>query len=374
MNRPEGKSYCFVDMDAHEHAKNVVDIAQQHPVTFYGRQLSIGWSSTDRSISNNNNNSDKGIIQSYLNTNMEANMTNTTLYVGNLPIASFDTQLLMETFKDSVKCRHDEGNNYAFIQMKDHEAADRCLKEYLVNNAAFTFKGNTLIVAWGKSSAHINKQQKAVDLNTKTPSNTLYIGNLPAGMETITLQTQLQNLLSLHHDGIEDIKIPEGKCFAFVTMRSEVEATMVINSIHDFPLSLSGQKLGVGYAKGKAAASSSHVGECWFCLASKSVKTHLIASVGESCYIALPRGGMHDYHVLIIPIACIPSRIHMSDAAKEDLSKYEMGLQKLYESNNASPLRFERSIRTKGICVFLMFFLFFHHFHMYTFRTILENT
>ena len=86
--------------------------------------------------------------------------------------------------------------------------------------------------------------------------NTLYIGNLPAGMETITLQTQLQNLLSLHHDGIEDIKIPEGKCFAFVTMRSEVEATMVINSIHDFPLSLSGQKLGVGYAKGKAAASS----------------------------------------------------------------------------------------------------------------------
>ena len=346
LNRPEGKSYCFVDMDNHENAKSVVEVAQKHPVTFRGRQLSIGWGSTDRGGSHDRNNG-QSIMQSYLNTNLEANMTNTTLFIGNVPDSKFDENMLMGMFKGSVKCRHDEGNSYAFIDMETHDAADRYLKEYLINNTAFSFQGNTLSIAWGNNRPKIAK--KIVNLNTSAPSNTLYVGNLPSGLDSSELQTKLRNLLSLHHEGIEDIRIPEGKAFAFVTMSSEAKATMVINSIQEFPLSLSGKELGVGYAIGKAPPPSSHSGDCWFCLASATVKTHLIASVGNNCYVALPRGGMHKHHVLIIPIACIPSRIHMSTAAKKDLLGYQTGIQKLYESNDSSSLRFERSLRTKGI-------------------------
>jgi Protein similar to CwfJ C-terminus 1 len=78
------------------------------------------------------------------------------------------------------------------------------------------------------------------------------------------------------------------------------------------------------------------------------VKTHLIASVAESAYVAMPRGGMHCHHVLIIPIACVPSRVHMSPAAKVDLQKYEFALQSMFQENDCVSLRFERSLRTKG--------------------------
>ena len=85
-----------------------------------------------------------------------------------------------------------------------------------------------------------------------------------------------------------------------------------------------------------------------FCLASETVKTHLIVSVGEAAYLALPRGGVHEQHVLIIPIACVPSRVHMSALAKAELQRYETALQSMYRVSDAVSLRFERSLRTKG--------------------------
>lgn len=42
--------------------------------------------------------------------------------------------------------------------------------------------------------------------------------------------------------------------------------------------------------------------KCWFCLASPEVEKHLIASIGDFCYIALPKGGLVPDHCMIIPI------------------------------------------------------------------------
>ncbi len=43
-----------------------------------------------------------------------------------------------------------------------------------------------------------------------------------------------------------------------------------------------------------------------------SVQVHLVVSVGEHSYLALPRGGIADTHVLVAPIDCVPSRVHLS--------------------------------------------------------------
>jgi hypothetical protein len=43
---------------------------------------------------------------------------------------------------------------------------------------------------------------------------------------------------------------------------------------------------------GKPAEKNSHQGDCWFCLGSPSVKVHLVVSVSENAYLAIPRGGM----------------------------------------------------------------------------------
>lgn len=42
---------------------------------------------------------------------------------------------------------------------------------------------------------------------------------------------------------------------------------------------------------------------CWFCLSSPSVEKHLVISVGTHCYLALAKGPLNPYHVLILPIA-----------------------------------------------------------------------
>ncbi len=43
-------------------------------------------------------------------------------------------------------------------------------------------------------------------------------------------------------------------------------------------------------------------GPCWFCLSSPQVEKHLIVSVGEHVYLALPKGGLTSQHVMILPI------------------------------------------------------------------------
>ena len=90
-------------------------------------------------------------------------------------------------------------------------------------------------------------------------------------------------------------------------------------------------------------------------------------SIGEHCYVALARGGVADYHVLIVPIDCVPNRLHLSAPSKSELNQYEEALctmfmnQRIHSLNkkqNNNPtanqdsnylcVKFERAIRTKG--------------------------
>lgn len=75
---------------------------------------------------------------------------------------------------------------------------------------------------------------------------------------------------------------------------------------------------------------------------------HLIVSVGEHAYLALPRGGVTPKHVQICPIECVPSRVHLSAAAKAELVRFQDCVERMFQLSGAVSLRFERALRTKG--------------------------
>jgi hypothetical protein len=42
-----------------------------------------------------------------------------------------------------------------------------------------------------------------------------------------------------------------------------------------------------------------------------------VVSVSDSMYLALPRGGINDWHALIVPVDCTSSRLQLSPGVSE---------------------------------------------------------
>lgn len=47
--------------------------------------------------------------------------------------------------------------------------------------------------------------------------------------------------------------------------------------------------------------------ECWFCLSSPTLSSHLLISIGGSAYLAAPKGPIRDDHVLVVPVGHVGS-------------------------------------------------------------------
>ena len=71
-------------------------------------------------------------------------------------------------------------------------------------------------------------------------------------------------------------------------------------------------------------------------------------SVGEHSYLALPRGGVTSKHVLIAPIECVPSRVHLTATAKAEMIRFQDCVESMFHSLGLVSLRFERALRTTG--------------------------
>lgn len=58
--------------------------------------------------------------------------------------------------------------------------------------------------------------------------------------------------------------------------------------------------------------------ECWFCLANPQVEKHMIVDIGDLLYTAVPKGGLVPQHLLLVPIAHVPSLAYAnSDTRRE---------------------------------------------------------
>ncbi|CAM8987550.1 unnamed protein product [Rhodiola kirilowii] len=81
--------------------------------------------------------------------------------------------------------------------------------------------------------------------------------------------------------------------------------------------------------------------ECWFCLSSPNIESHLIISVGDSFYCALPKGPLLEDHVLLVPIEHAPNTISMPLESEIELQKFQSSLKAYYKDQDKEAVFFE---------------------------------
>lgn len=74
------------------------------------------------------------------------------------------------------------------------------------------------------------------------------------------------------------------------------------------------------------------VEKCWFCLSSPSVEKHLVITIGDSFYLALAKGPINQYHILILSVTHIQSVALLSEDDWNELDKFKSALRKFFAS------------------------------------------
>ncbi|GER35999.1 CwfJ-like family protein / zinc finger(CCCH-type) family protein [Striga asiatica] len=108
-----------------------------------------------------------------------------------------------------------------------------------------------------------------------------------------------------------------------------------------FKHSLQEEGRGFSGRSGSGTGSSTRSKECWFCLSSPSVESHLITSIGEYCYCALAKGPLVQDHVLIIPIEHVPNTLSLPPESEKDLNKLQSSLKAYFKRQGKEAVFFE---------------------------------
>ncbi|GJD08373.1 CWF19-like protein 1 [Galdieria sulphuraria] len=91
-------------------------------------------------------------------------------------------------------------------------------------------------------------------------------------------------------------------------------------------------------------AKKPHQASCWFCLANEK-DLHLIVDVGQYCFLALAKGYLSKYHLLIVPIEHVGSRFELSTETWKEVQFYLSLLENWWSSMNLQIFWFERSMK-----------------------------
>ncbi|WJX96524.1 hypothetical protein P8452_77720 [Trifolium repens] len=92
---------------------------------------------------------------------------------------------------------------------------------------------------------------------------------------------------------------------------------------------------------GSEKTRSSRSRECWFCLSSPNVESHLIISIGENYYLALAKGPLVEDHVLIIPVEHMPNTLFLSSESDAELLRFQNSLKRYFKSQEKEVIFFE---------------------------------
>ncbi|KAH7519209.1 hypothetical protein FEM48_Zijuj08G0011400 [Ziziphus jujuba var. spinosa] len=107
----------------------------------------------------------------------------------------------------------------------------------------------------------------------------------------------------------------KGVCFDFIN-KGKCERGPDCNFKHSF------QKEGDTFSTRRRLsenATNNRSKECWFCLSSPNVESHLIISVGENIYCALAKGPLVQDHVLVIPVEHLSNTFSLPPECEIDL-------------------------------------------------------
>jgi len=107
-------------------------------------------------------------------------------------------------------------------------------------------------------------------------------------------------------------------------------------------------------------------GSCWFCtiiyfffrkdgvidkflfitgLSNSEVEKHLVVSVGNHSYLALPKGGLTPNHVLILPISHFQSSLDSPEEVLKEMERFKEALRKCFRKQSKSIVFFERNYK-----------------------------
>lgn len=81
-------------------------------------------------------------------------------------------------------------------------------------------------------------------------------------------------------------------------------------------------------------------------LSGTEVEKHLIVSIGDHTYLALPKGGLTPHHVLILPIAHYPSLLDCPKEVLEEINRFKSALRKCFKQMNQVVVFFERNYKS----------------------------
>jgi hypothetical protein len=71
-------------------------------------------------------------------------------------------------------------------------------------------------------------------------------------------------------------------------------------------------------------------------------------SVGDECYLALPKGGLINEHVLIVTIQHISATSMSSADTIKEIARYKESLRTFFATKDMVPIMFERHFQTRG--------------------------
>lgn len=88
--------------------------------------------------------------------------------------------------------------------------------------------------------------------------------------------------------------------------------------------------------------------ECWFCLSTPSLERHLIVSIGQEAYLAMPKGAICEDHVLIVPIAHEATTLKLQDDTWREMERFKAALRRYFASQDKELLVIDRNVATLG--------------------------
>ena len=93
---------------------------------------------------------------------------------------------------------------------------------------------------------------------------------------------QVSNIIQLFYQRHELVRTLDGKDFAFIEFISAMKAREVVDRQNkdSMTYAIGDRPLSIGWAQGKPAdktSTSTHAGNCWFCLASPTVAVGILA-------------------------------------------------------------------------------------------------
>ncbi|XP_022147642.1 zinc finger CCCH domain-containing protein 64 isoform X2 [Momordica charantia] len=141
---------------------------------------------------------------------------------------------------------------------------------------------------------------------------------------------------NFHHDMYAREQSQRGVCFDFLN-KGKCERGADCNFKHSFQNEVESHS---GKRKlGNAGTKRSK--ECWFCLSSPNIESHLIVSIGESFYCALAKGPLVSDHILIVPVEHFPNTLSLAPEFEAELNRVQNRLRKYFKNQGKEVVFFE---------------------------------